>query len=52
MSGSSLRFEIDGTLLGQALDSEPGVGDVAVMAGLREDGQLVVTFDDVTATEP
>jgi hypothetical protein len=50
--GSSLQFEVDGVLIGRAIDSDPGSGDVAVMAGMLEEGQLVVRFDDVRVRMP
>ncbi len=44
-SGSELLLSVDGELVGQAVDPNPISGDVALMAGLREEGELVVRFE-------
>ena len=48
--GSSLAFEVNGVLLAEVTDPLPVGGDVALMAGLREPGKLVVRFDDIRVT--
>jgi hypothetical protein len=48
--GSSLTFEVNGVVLAQVTDPLPVGGDVALMAGLREPGELVVRFDDIRVT--
>jgi len=45
-----LRLEADGRLLAQALDPQPVAGDVVLMAGLAEPGELVVLFDGLVVT--
>jgi len=51
-NGPLLRMEADGSALAEATDPNPISGDIALMAGMREEGQLVVTFDDVKVTKP
>lgn len=51
-SGSALSFAADGELLGEATDPNPIAGDVALMAGLREPGQLEVAFSHLVVTRP
>jgi serine/threonine-protein kinase len=51
-AGSHLRFEADDELLAEATDPQPAAGDVALMAGLREVGQLMVAFDNLKVTRP
>ena len=45
-----LRLEADGRLLAQARDPRPAAGDIVLMAGLAESGELVVLFDDLTVS--
>jgi hypothetical protein len=45
-----LRLEADGRLLAQALDPQPVAGDIVLMAGLAEPGELVVLFDGLVVT--
>ncbi|HEX9675171.1 MAG TPA: serine/threonine-protein kinase [Anaerolineales bacterium] len=45
-----LRLEADGRLLVQALDPQPAAGDIVLMAGLAESGELVVVFDEVVVS--
>jgi hypothetical protein len=51
-AGDHIRFEVDGNLLGEATDASPGVGDIALLAGLRGTDPLVVSFDNVEVTTP
>ncbi len=51
-AGPTLSLEADGSILGEAADPNPVSGDIALMAGLREEGELVVTFDDVRVAAP
>jgi serine/threonine protein kinase len=51
-AGTQLSLAVDGTLLGQAEDSAPVAGDVALFAGLREAGSLAVDFKSVKVIEP
>jgi hypothetical protein len=46
-----LLLEADGQVLAETTDPAPTSGDVALMAGLRAEGQLVVEFDNVIVTE-
>jgi hypothetical protein len=46
-----LFFEADGITLPEITDPGPTNGDIALMAGLREAGELVVEFDNVVVTE-
>ncbi len=46
-----LYFEADGVTLAELVDPAPTAGDVALMAGLRAEGELVVEFDNVVITE-
>jgi hypothetical protein len=48
--GSTLSLQADGNLLVQADDPRPISGDVVLMSGLAEAGELVVVFDDVTVS--
>jgi hypothetical protein len=45
--GADLGLAVNGTVLAQATDPQPISGDVALMAGLGEAGELVVLFDDL-----
>ena len=45
-----LRLEADGDLLAQAVDPQPAAGDIVLMAGLAEPGELVVLFDEVVVS--
>ncbi len=51
-AGKQLSLTVDGTPLGQATDPSPAAGDVALFAGLRGAGKLVVDFEKVLVTEP
>jgi len=51
-SGDHLQFEVDGALLGEATDPSPAVGDIALMAGLRGPGELIVSYDNLRVTTP
>jgi len=46
-AGEHLRLEAGGQVLAEADDPAPAAGDVALLARLREAGQLVVDFDDL-----
>jgi hypothetical protein len=48
--GEELRLEVDGTTLARVTDPRPASGDIALMAGLGEPGELVMLFDDVTVS--
>ncbi len=43
--GVELGLAVDGIVLAQVTDPQPSSGDVALMAGLGEAGELVVLFD-------
>jgi hypothetical protein len=43
--GADLGLAVNGIPLAQATDPQPSLGDVALMAGLGESGELVVLFD-------
>jgi hypothetical protein len=45
--GAELGLAVNGIPLAQATDPQPSLGDVALMAGLGESGELVVLFDDL-----
>jgi serine/threonine-protein kinase len=45
--GTSLNLEVNGFLVVQALDPQPVPGDVGLMAGLGEPGELLAAFDDL-----
>jgi hypothetical protein len=45
--GAELGLELEGVVVAQATDPQPISGDVALMAGLGESGELVVLFDDL-----
>ncbi len=47
---AELHLEIDGTVVAQAQDPNPISGDIALMAGLGEPGELVVLFDEVVVS--
>ena len=49
--GPTLRLEVDGVRLHETTDPAPTHGDVAMMAGLRAEGELVVVFDEVVVRE-
>jgi hypothetical protein len=49
--GERLAFEVDAVPLAELTDPAPIRGDVALMAGLRTTGELVVEFDNVVVTE-
>lgn len=51
-SGPVLRLEADGSILGEVKDPRPITGDIALMVGLREEGQLTVVFDNVRVKKP
>ncbi len=51
-AGTSLRLRVNGVLVGEAEDPQPISGDVGLLAGLRDDGELVVTFEGVEAKAP
>ena len=44
---ADLALAVNGTPLAQVTDPQPSSGDVALMAGLGERGELVVLFDDL-----
>jgi serine/threonine protein kinase len=48
--GEVLRFEVDGITRALVNDPRPDSGDIALMAGLGEPGELVVLFDDLTVS--
>jgi serine/threonine-protein kinase len=50
-AGTTLRLEVDGVLAAEATDPAPGAGDVALVAGLRAVGPLVVVFDNLIVSE-
>ena len=50
--GDQLSLQVNGVDIGQAVDPNPISGDVAVMAGLREEGELIVVFDEVEVAAP
>jgi hypothetical protein len=50
--GDQLSLQVNGVEIGQAVDPSPISGDVAVMAGLREEGELIVVFDEMKITAP
>jgi hypothetical protein len=50
--GDQIQFKVDSTLLGEATDSSPAAGDIALLAGLRGTDPLVVSFDNVEVTTP
>ena len=45
-----LQLQADGRLLAQALDPKPAAGDIVLMAGLAEPGELVIHFDEVVVS--
>jgi len=45
--GADLGLAVNSTVLAQVTDPQPISGDVALMAGLGEAGELVVLFDDL-----
>jgi serine/threonine-protein kinase len=45
--GPDLGLAVNGIPLAQVTDPQPSPGDVALMAGLGESGELVVLFDDL-----
>jgi len=45
--GEELRLEAAGMTVSEALDPFPISGDIALMAGLGDQGRLIVLFDDV-----
>jgi hypothetical protein len=51
-SGTQLSLAVDGNLLGQTDDPGPVQGDIALFAGLRDAGQLVVDFKTVVVRKP
>jgi hypothetical protein len=46
-AGDALRLEAGGQILAEAADPAPAPGDVALLARLREPGEMVVAFDDL-----
>jgi hypothetical protein len=48
--GQQLRLEAEGALLAQAVDPQPIAGDMVLMAGLAEAGELVIVFDDLVVS--
>ena len=51
-AGTHLSLAVDSVPLGQAEDPAPVPGEIALFAGLREKGKLVVEFRRVTAARP
>ena len=51
-SGAQLTLAVDGAQLGQTEDPGPVAGDVALFAGLRDTGQMVVDFTKVVVAQP
>ena len=51
-AGTKLSLAVDGAMLGETEDPNPVPGDVAVFAGLRAAGSLVVDFTKVSAGRP
>jgi len=47
--GPDLGLAVNDVVLATATDPQPTVGDVALMAGVGEPGELVVLFDDLEA---
>jgi len=45
--GADLALAVNDIVLAQVTDPQPSAGDVALMAGLGEPGELVVLFDDL-----
>lgn len=45
--GSTLTLSVNGQQLAQVADPDPIAGDLALAAGLRTDGELVVTFENL-----
>jgi len=45
--GTELELAVNEIVLAQVTDPQPSAGDVALMAGLGEAGELVVLFDDL-----
>jgi hypothetical protein len=50
--GPDVRFAVDGVEVAAASDPSPTPGSLALMAGLLEPGQLLVTFDQIEVTHP
>jgi hypothetical protein len=50
--GTQLRLTVDGVELGKANDPNPAAGDVALFAGLRETGRMVVDFRNFVVRRP
>jgi hypothetical protein len=50
--GPDVRFAVDGAEVAAASDPSPTPGSLALMAGLLEPGQLLVTFDQIEVTHP
>jgi len=47
--GPDLGLAVNDVVLATATDPQPTMGDVALMAGVGEPGELVVLFDDLEA---
>ena len=45
--GAELGLAVNGIVLAKVTDPQPSSGDVALMAGLGEPGELVVLFEDL-----
>jgi hypothetical protein len=50
--GPALRLESGAQLLAEAADPAPASGDIALLARLRQPGELVVDFDDLVVAAP
>lgn len=51
-SNTQLSLAVDGLPLAHTEDPGPALGDVALFAGLRGDGKLVVDFKKIVVTKP
>jgi hypothetical protein len=47
-----IRFTVDGVEAATAQDPSPSTGTIALLAGLLEEGQATVAFDDMVVSRP
>ncbi len=51
-AGTRLTLAVGETVVGQAEDPAPIAGDIALMAGLLDPGELTVSFDNLVVSQP